>query len=47
MKKIKPDKVYYDQSLLEIAILFFLKKKGQPAQNHFLEIVECFQSNVA
>lgn len=45
LKRIKADKTFFDQSLLEAAVLFYLRKKGSPARHHFLEIVECFHYN--
>ena len=42
VKKIKDDKHFLDQSLLEIQILKFLKKKDLPDRYNFLELYDYF-----
>ena len=44
-KKIKNEKIFFDQSIFEIYILNYLKKKGNPQKNNFLEIIEYFYYN--
>ena len=45
MKKIKNDKEYLDQSLIEVYILKYLQKVGHPDQKHFLNMKEFFYYN--
>ena len=45
IKKIKDDKAYFDQSLMEIFILDYLKKSGNPNKYNFLEMYEYFYLN--
>lgn len=42
VKKIKDDKHFLDQSLMEIQILKFLKKEGDPNEHNFLELFDYF-----
>jgi hypothetical protein len=42
VKKIKDDKHFLDQSLLEIQILKFLKQKNDPEKNNFLNLFDYF-----
>lgn len=45
-KQIKNNKTYIDQSMYEILVMQFLKKKGDPRNSRFLEILDSFYLNV-
>jgi len=47
VKKIKDDKNFLDQSLMEIYVLNYLNEMGRHNEHNFLAMVEYFYLNVA
>lgn len=47
IKKIKDDKNFLDQSLMEIYVLDYLGKSGNPHKNNILDVHEYFYFNVS
>ena len=45
MKRIFAKKSYIDQSFMEIFILKYLKQRGDPNENHFLDLLDYFYFN--
>lgn len=46
IKRIKEDKRYLDQSLIEVYVLSLLAKRGDPMDHSFLQVVDYFYLNV-
>ena len=47
LKKIRDDKNFVDQSFLEIYILNYLNKNGNPSKYNFLALSDFFYFNVS
>ena len=45
LKRIKDDKNFLDQSLMEIYVLDYLSQQGKSAEHNFLQLYEHFYHN--